>query len=185
MRPLRTRRFGRLGPATAAVLLLGGCFHHGGGAPEDTSGAALAYLQAGRGVFGIITGQAEGQPRFVETDSVPNVEGQSYGWIIPVGDSSSPVSWTEVLTLPAPAAVWSGMGSSSDVSINRDGSSAVTHRKAVPRGGLIFNFWSVARGDPDGEYTIVVTPDSGREYRFRFSLQKPAGRPDADQLKDE
>jgi hypothetical protein len=123
-------------------------------------------------VFGIIAPDSAGKPFFVRTDSVPNVEGQAYGWFIGVGPSSVPVKWTETLTLPAPAASWSRGGTPPppNVSISSDGRTAVVGGEAVPEFGVISNFWAVAPGDPAGHYTIVVKIHDGREERFSFTL---------------
>jgi hypothetical protein len=131
---------------------------------------------AGRtAVFGIIAPDSAGKPVFVRTDSVPNVEGQAYGWFLGVGESRAPVQWTEILTLPAPAASWSREGTSPppNVSISPDGRNAVVRGEAVPEYGVIYDFWVVAPGDPAGRYTIVVKTRDGREERFRFTLRPP------------
>ena len=128
---------------------------------------------ASRGaVFGIIATDPAGKPFFVRSDSVPNVEGQMYGWFIGVGDSRDPVRWSETLTLPAPPASWSREGShrDSDLSVAPDGRSAVVRGESVPEYGAIYHFWAVAPGDPVGRYTIVVKLADGREERFAFAL---------------
>jgi len=129
----------------------------------------------GGGVFGIIASDPAGKPYFVRSDSVPKVEGQAYGWFIGVSDSRLPVSWVETLTLPARPASWRRDGSSptSRMSISPDERSAVVAGEAVPEFGVIYHFWAVARGDPAGQYTIVVRIGDGREERFSFSLQAP------------
>ena len=123
-------------------------------------------------VFGIIAPDSAGKPYFLRTDSVPYVVGQAYGWFIGVGESRVPVEWTETLTLPAPAAAWGREGATPtpDVSISSDGRTAVVRGEAVPEFGVISHFWTVARGDPAGRYTIVVKIHDGREERFSFVL---------------
>jgi hypothetical protein len=126
------------------------------------------------GVFGLIVTDAAGPLRFVPSDSVPNVEGQPYGWFIPVGESSRPVKWIETLMLPAPAASWSPNGTlPPGVSVSPDRKTAVVHGEVVPVEGLIFDFWEVAPGDPAGHYTIVVNVENGTEERFSFTLGAP------------
>src|SRR5262245_3439853 len=141
---------------------------------------------ASRGaVFGIIATDPAGKPFFVRSDSVPNVEGQMYGWFIGVGDSRGPVGWSETLTLPAPPASWSREGShrDSDLSVSPAGRSAVVRGESVPEYGAIYHFWAVAPGDPVGRYTIVVKLADGREERFAFALlAKEKERPKPDLL---
>jgi hypothetical protein len=134
--------------------------------------AALPPGSGRSAVFGILSTDSEGQPLFVRTDSVPNVEGQAYGWFIEVGDSKLPVRWTETLTLPAPAASWGDEGASPTpgLSVAADSRSAVVEGEDVPEFGVIEHFWSVVAGDPSGHYTIVVKLPGGREERFDFTL---------------
>ena len=129
-------------------------------------------------VFGVIATDSGARPLFVRTDSVPNLAGQAYGWFIGVGESRRPIEWTETLTLPAPAASWGGEGSSRppNLSVSADRRCAVVEDEAVPEYGVIYHFWVVTPGDPDGDYTIVVKIQGGREERFRFTLV-PSDRP--------
>ena len=138
-------------------------------APSDASGGA---------VFGIIETDSAGKPVFVRSDFVPNVEGQAYGWLVGVGEFRAPVKWTETLTLPAPATSWSREGSSSasNVSISPDGRTAVVHGVDVPEFRVIYHFWAVAPGDPDGHYTIVVKIEGGRVEQFDFTLGAPGSK---------
>jgi hypothetical protein len=133
---------------------------------------------SGGAVFGIIATDSAGKPYFVRSDSVPNVEGQAYGWFIGVGDSRLPVKWVETLTLPAPPASWRRDGSlpTPKMSISPDQRSGVVEGEAVPEFGVIYHFWAVAHGDPAGLYTIVVRIEDGREERFSFALQPPLRR---------
>jgi len=134
-------------------------------------------LTGGGAVFGIIEADAAGRPFFVRSDSVPNVEGQAYGWFIEVGDSRLPVQWTETLSLPAPAGSWSADGESppANVSISPDRRSAVVRDEAIPEFGVVYHFWVVVPGDPSGRYAITVKLESGREERFAFILLPEAG----------
>src|SRR5262245_61903047 len=134
-------------------------------------------LAGRKAVFGIVSTDSAGNPFFVRTDSVPNVEGQAYGWFIEVGDSRLPVQWTETLSLPAPAGSWSEDGESlpANVSISPDRRSAVVRDEAIPEFGVIYHFWVVVPGDPSGRYAITVKLESGREERFAFILLPEAG----------
>jgi hypothetical protein len=148
-------------------------------------------------VFGILTTDAAGDPQFVAAAEVPNVESQSYGWFIWVGDSTQPVRWTERSSLTRPPARGSAVESkpsifSSDnggmaisqaqtrvhleiTSISPDGSAAITRAKSTPLDGFIWNSWVVEPGDPPGRYEIAVSLSGGRTETFSFALGQPQG----------
>jgi hypothetical protein len=142
-------------------------------APAPGTAEAPGEPESPASLFGIITTDAAGEPRFVETTSVPNVAGQSFGWFVWVGESEISVKWTESLTLPA-AGEWPDAADEPNISISPDQRTAIVQDEAVPERGFIFNFWEVAQGDPSGEYAIVVKVADGREEHFSFTLTPPA-----------
>ena len=153
--------------------------------PAQAPAEAPSHSDSPASMFGIITTDAAGDPRFVQTDSVPNVAGQQFGWFVWVGESEQSVKWTEFLTLPA-AGVWPDAADSPNVSISPDQRTAIVQDEAVPEDGYVFNLWTVAEGDPSGEYSIVVKTGDGREERFSFTLTGPASteRPASSSLAD-
>jgi len=61
--------------------------------------------------------------------------------------------------------------------VSPDGKTVVTKGKSAPEAGFVLNIWYVAAGDPNGEYTIVVKLNGGRESTIKFQLYTP--EPDA------
>src|SRR5690349_12895196 len=55
--------------------------------------------------FGIFVADGNGE-RFVETNRVPNVAGQTYGWIATIEPLPEAVTWTEELRLPRAPLTW-------------------------------------------------------------------------------
>ena len=106
--------------------------------------------------FGIITKNLEGEEGFEVTNRVPLVEGQSYGWIIRLGSEFAKVKWREVFELPARPETWGNGEESGQHEITEDGKISITEKEVFVRDGYIQNFWSVAAGDPLGDYVIRV-----------------------------
>jgi hypothetical protein len=123
--------------------------------------------------FGILVAAQDGSQRFVETTQVPNVVGQSYGWVARVDPRAQTVSWSEELTLPNAPRVWGGAQGSPDVAVSDDQTAALT-RGTLPAGGTeLFHFWDVAPGDPLGRYRIVVKLSDGVVAEFEFEVVDP------------
>ena len=137
-----------------------------------TSRPAQAVPMQPESTFGIIVLDAADDPHFLQTNEVPNVAGQGYGWFVWVGLSNQPVHWTERLTLPRAPDTWGNAATQSNVSISPDGRTAITQGLTVPESGFISNGWGVAPGDPPGGYEITVTLPNGRTERFSFTLGK-------------
>ncbi len=93
-----------------------------------------------------------------------------YGWTLQVQSSKPTVHWREEFHLPAPAH-WNTESSSS---VSADQRSCVTEGDAPA--GLIGNVWSVADGDPDGEYVMDVYVDGKFMRQFRFKLSHSLGK---------
>ena len=159
--------------------------------------ASEVVPRARTSVFGILTMNARGDPRFLATTEIPNVEGQTYGWFIWVGNSTQPVRWTQTFTLTRPSAKQStvepgpsifsswdeGMVIAQDeagvrtenASISPDGRTAITQGESTPTGGFIWNSWLVGPGAPPGSYKIAVSLPGGRTKTFSFALGRPQG----------
>ncbi len=120
--------------------------------------------------FGIITTDSNGKQSFVEITEVPNVEGQEFGWIAHV-DSVSAVRFKETLQLPVAPTTWGE--TTTGLTISEDGLTATFQKKAIPRDGIISNFWMVAKGDPSGNYDLWVTLEDKLPIHFSFTLVGP------------
>ena len=153
-------------------LALAGCLRAGDAPREAAPATGPSAPEVGDVAFGILAYDASGAPHLVQTDQVPNAEGQEFAWLIFAGASSEPVRFTETLTLSSAAADWGE--ARPGLSISADGRSATVQDEAVPENGWIQSTWSVAAGDPPGPCELVVVLASGLERRFRFTLGAPA-----------
>ena len=133
-----------------------------------SGGSAAGELQA---QFGLFVPDAAGNTSFVETRSIPNTAGQSFGWFIEVGAVSDPIWWTEQLMLPEAPASWGELGSQANVSISRDRRTITTRDESEAIDGWIYNMWEVIEDDPSGQYSIRVTLSDGRSTEFLFAVE--------------
>jgi hypothetical protein len=156
--------------------------------------------EAPRSVFGILSIDSAENPRFVPAIEVPNVENQTYGWFIWVGDSTQPVRWTATFTrsdayvsgdaVEPEASIFNPEDAGSyltqdgtsvrrlNESIAPDGRSAITEGESVPVQGFISHAWRIEAGTPPGRYQMAVAVSDGRTEVFPFILGQPR---DADQ----
>jgi len=133
--------------------------------------------QAVAAVFGIIENSADGKPAFVRTNIVPLVENQQYGWAIGLPRNVTTVRWKEEFTLPAPPETW-GEGENGVHAISRDRKVSIKEADVLVRDGIVSNFWSVAPGDPVGEYVIRIFINDSLVATFHFEAVRPAaGKP--------
>ena len=56
-------------------------------------------------------------------------------------------------------------------SISEDRRVSITEREVEPDGGVIFNMWVIAPGDPAGRYVIRVIIDGAVERVFEFDVE--------------
>lgn len=140
------------------------------------SNAALASVseqpkeQRRFGVFGVIIKNQEGKEEFEVTNTVPLIEGQSYGWIIRVGPGFAKVKWKEVFELPEKPDTWGPGEASGDHEISGDRKVSITEKEVVVEGRYIQHFWSVAAGDPVGDYVIRVYVNDLLWETFHFKV---------------
>jgi hypothetical protein len=147
------------------------------GAYVDRAQTAPPDLKA---AFGILVAGADGKDQFVETAVVPNVDGQSYGWLAAVEPAKTPQAWTEEITLPKAPETWGDAEHSPDVTISRDRKTATTRGKTTPGESVISHFWGFSTGDPLGRYRIQLTLPGGRVTTFEFEVKDaPALQPPA------
>jgi hypothetical protein len=121
--------------------------------------------------FGILKTDASGEDQFVATDQVPAVDGQVFGWVVEVSTSRSSVRWQEHLRLPAPPADWGDAANDPDILISKDGKSvAAQGEDDVEDGSLSRFYWSLASGDPGGDYELDVAIEGKAVAHFRFHV---------------
>ena len=117
---------------------------------DATTHASVAF---GRFVF--VQGQE--LPRFIPTDRVDMIVGESYGWRLNVRTTRPTVVFRERVTLPSPARSW---GVTHETVVAGDRASAVTtSRVVVPAHGIVDHIWTFAEGDPRGLYRFDVAVD--------------------------
>lgn len=119
--------------------------------------------------FGVLRNDGNGKVTFIPTNKVILNEGNKYGWRIYLKDYKGAVTWREVLKLPRIPETW-GTDNGEDFSISKDGKEAVTKRIQFAKQGVIENFWTVAPGDPTGQYIIEVYVDDRRVASFEFEV---------------
>ena len=124
-----------------------------------------------RARFGILREEDAGQRTFVETSEVSHRVGQAYGWIIELRSGPGVVEWREVLELPAPAEQWNVDPSSGATKVSNDRRAATKSKRVRTENGVIANFWSVAPGDPRGDYRVEVFVNGKRAAVFTFTVE--------------
>ena len=153
----------------AVLVLIAGC---SSARAEDSSTNA-------RIEFGIWVEAPRGEFVFVATDQVPNVEDQAYGWRVRVDDPHEPVKWIESMTLPTAPESWEGVGENPNAVVSPDGRTSTMIGVTEPVDGYVGNIWSVAIGDPPGDYEMEVELGDGRKARFRFRVGEAPGGAEA------
>ncbi len=122
------------------------------------------------GIFGIFAKTQEGEDTFKITDTVPLVEGQLFGWAIPIGPKATKVKWKEVFELPARPETWGSGEAGGEHEISEDGKVSITEKEVVVEDGYIQNVWSVEVGDPVGDYVIQVFVNDLLLETFHFKV---------------
>jgi hypothetical protein len=124
--------------------------------------------------FGILETSAEGEDRFVPANEVPAEDGQVFGWVIEIETSRESLHWQEYLKLPRPPADWGDAAEDPDVLISKDGKSAVAQGEdAVEDGELSRFYWSLAAGDPAGDYELDLAVEGRPVAHFTFRVPAP------------
>ncbi|MBS0376039.1 MAG: hypothetical protein JSR73_15780 [Proteobacteria bacterium] len=124
--------------------------------------------------FGLLDTGPDGEDRFVPATEVPAVEGETFGWIVEVETSRESLHWQEHLRLPRPPADWGDAGTDPDVLISKDGRGAVAQGEdSVEDGELSRFYWSLAAGDPAGEYELDLAIEGRPIAHFTFRVPEP------------
>ena len=121
--------------------------------------------------FGILETTAEGDERFVPANEVPAEDGQVFGWTVEVETSRESLHWQEYLKLPRPPADWGDAGDDPDVLISKDGKGAVAQGEDLVADGELSRFyWSLAAGDPAGDYQLDLAVEGRPVAHFTFRV---------------
>lgn len=124
--------------------------------------------------FGILKTDAEGEDQFIETNEVPAVDGQVFGWTLELQTTRETVHWQEHLQLPAAPADWGDAAEDPEILISADGRNvAVKGESPVVEHGIERFFWALAPGDPPGDYALDLAVEGREVARFRFRVPVP------------
>jgi hypothetical protein len=101
-------------------------------------------------------GRLDENGRFLRLTLVRAVKGKTFGWRIQL-PCIGPVEYTETMKLPAPGD-WRTLDpvTNRETTISKDGTVATTHDWVACYDGWIEHTWSLAEGDPPGDWTITI-----------------------------
>jgi hypothetical protein len=134
-----------------------------GGLLRDSSLASTcATVEEPRAIFGAYDDMGD----LVETEVVPLVPGQEFGWRLRVDDTGLH-RWREVLVTPASPREWVG----SDLTIEDGGRTGITERTEIAVDGLLEHGWTVTDGDPAGPHEIQLYLDDELVKVFKFVVR--------------
>ena len=108
---------------------------------------------------------------FQPTTKVPFKEGQSFGWVIELDTKRDTVKWREELRLPSAPQSWQADEQSGKHTVSSDRRTSILEREVKVENGVIFNFWSIAPGDPKGRYTLRVMLEGMLVSSFEFDVE--------------
>lgn len=108
---------------------------------------------------------------FQPATKVPFKEGQSFGWVIQLDTKRDTVKWREELRLPSAPQSWQADEQSGKHTVSADRKTSILEREAKVENGVIFNFWSIAPGDPKGRYTLRVMLEGMLVSSFEFDVE--------------
>ncbi|MBS0396349.1 MAG: hypothetical protein JSR54_17155 [Proteobacteria bacterium] len=124
--------------------------------------------------FGRLDAGADGEDHFEPATELPPEDGQVFGWIVEVETTRDSLHWQEYLKLPHPPADWGDAASDPDVLISKDGKSAVAQGEdPVEDGELSRFYWSLAAGDPAGDYELDLAIEGRPVAHFAFRVPAP------------
>jgi len=121
--------------------------------------------------FGLLKSDEGSDDQFVPTDNIPAIDGQAFGWIIEVDTTRKTLHWQEHLRMPEPPADWGDAASDPALVISKDGKSVVAQGEDdVEDSELSRFYWSLATGDPAGEYQLDVAVEGHQVAHIRFRV---------------
>ena len=124
-----------------------------------------------RAQFGLLETGADGDERFVPATEIPAEDGRVFGWVLEVETSRESLRWQEHLQLPRPPADWGDAATDPDVLISKDGRSVVAQGDDLVEDGELSRFyWSLAPGDPPGDYELDVAVEGRPVAHFAFRV---------------
>jgi hypothetical protein len=172
----------RLTLLLGCALALGGCGQHhpGGHRPAFAFRPAAAPrlplriapdVVIRRAQFGVLETNADGDERFMPMTEVPAEDGRVFGWVLAVETSRESLRWQEHLQLPRAPLDWGDAATDPDVLISKDGRSVVAQGDDLVEDGELSRFyWTLAPGDPQGDYELDVAVEGKAVAHFTFRV---------------
>ena len=161
----------KLIPLFCALLLGSGMAHAEPGKRPAKSPQHPDVVQA---EFGLFNPTPHGENEFIPTRVLPLTPEQAYGWVIELRPGKNSVRWREEFELPRAPESWGPPETEGRRRIAGHGRIAITERTVTPLGGnMLFNFWAVAAGDPEGPYRIRVFVNGRLAGNFEFTAKAP------------
>jgi len=121
--------------------------------------------------FGLFNDPESGKPTFVPAGIVPDVPDQAYGWVVTFNAPGVRVHWKEEFTLPAAPATWGKSHDGATQRVSPDRRTSVKEADATLPLGVLSNSWTVAPGDPRGNYVIRLFIDGKLVRTFEFEVR--------------
>lgn len=124
-----------------------------------------------RAEFGVLKTDDEGNETFVPTNSLPAEDGTVFGWVVEVDTNRETLHWQERMRLPKAPSDWGDALEDPDIVISKDGRSvAAQGDDEVVDGQLERFYWTLAPGDPPGDYEMDVAVEGRTVAHFRFHV---------------
>jgi hypothetical protein len=157
-------------PAAHALASLSSLFHPAAATLSMPLRIAPDVLVK-RAQFGLLETTPDGEERFTPTTDVPAEDGQTFGWVLEIQTRRESLHWQEHLRLPRPPVDWGDAADDPDILISKDGKSvAAQGEDTVEDGELSRFYWSLAPGDPGGDYELDVAVEGKSVAHFRFRV---------------
>jgi hypothetical protein len=151
----------RLGIALAVLALQMGASFAATDKPAPPAGFKVVKAE-----FGLLAPAG-----FQASNRVPLKEGQGFGWVIQLDTKRTTIRWREEFRLPAAPQTWQADESNGKHTLSADRRTSILEREARIEGGLIYNFWQIAPGDPKGRHTIRVMIEGVLVSTFEFDVE--------------
>jgi hypothetical protein len=114
--------------------------------------------------------QAKGPQEVKQGGTIPNRSGNAcYEWHMTFDPVAHDVQIVEHLKLPAAAPIWNGVD---NTVVAADRMSAMTRLQFDGNQGQASHGWCVAKGDPKGRYTFILSNKGNAVGRLRFVIQE-------------
>lgn len=157
--------------AIAAVLFASGI---ASGAEQSLSNAASCTPSAATEVidarFGVFGANQSGQRVLIETNTLPAINGISFGWFVLFKTDKPTVVWREEFELPEAPPTWGPGETAGAFTVSPDRRIAVTERIVPTALGFFANEWRYAPGDPVGKHKMRIYVDGVLLREFEFSI---------------